>query len=74
MPGDSLQLLNPPIARIVPHLLVTALNSEDRLVQATFAEYLEHKLGWDSIFAWNQETFGLGGTLGRTSTREVVLT
>jgi type I restriction enzyme R subunit len=54
--------------------MVTDINSEDRLVQATFAEYLEEKLGWESIFAWNQETFGLCGTLGRTDTREVVLT
>ncbi len=54
--------------------MITGINSEDRLVQATFAEHLEEKLAWDSIFAWNQETFGLGGSLGRTDTREVVLT
>src|SRR6266849_1285359 len=54
--------------------MFTDINSEDRLVQATFAAHLEEKLGWDSIYAWNQETFGLGGTLGRTDTREVVLT
>jgi hypothetical protein len=54
--------------------MFTDINSEDRLVQATVAEYLEEKLGWESIFAWKQETFGLGGTLGRTDTREVVLT
>src|SRR5713101_6092264 len=52
----------------------TDINSEDRLVQATLANHLAEKLGWDSIYAWNQETFGLGGTLGRTDTREVVLT
>lgn len=51
----------------------TDINSEDRLVQATFAEHLEQVLGWDSVFAWNRETFGADGTLGRTSTREVVL-
>ena len=27
-------------------------------MQATFAEHLEQVLGWDSIYAWNQETFG----------------
>jgi type I restriction enzyme R subunit len=52
----------------------TDINSEDRLVQATFAEHLEKVLGWDNVYAWNDETFGLGGTLGRTDTREVVLT
>lgn len=51
----------------------TDINSEDRLVQATFVEHLEHALGWDSIYAWNQETFGPEGTLGRTSERDVVL-
>ena len=52
----------------------TDINSEDRLVQATFAEHLEKKLGWENIYAWNQETFGPAGTLGRIDTREVVLT
>jgi type I restriction enzyme R subunit len=51
----------------------TDINSEDRLVQATFAEHLEQVLGWDSVYAWNQETFGPTGTLGRTSERDVVL-
>ncbi|MDZ4252072.1 MAG: hypothetical protein U1A72_05805 [Sulfuritalea sp.] len=51
----------------------TDINSEDRLVQATFAEHLEKALGWDSVYAWNQETFGPTDTLGRASEREVVL-
>lgn len=51
----------------------TDINSEDRLVQATFAQHLEQQLGWESVYAWNQETFGPGGTLGRDSPREVVL-
>lgn len=55
-------------------MAVTSINSEDRLVQATFAEHLEKVLGWDSVYAWNQETFGSDGTLGRTDTREAVLT
>ncbi len=54
--------------------MVTDINSEDRLVQATFAEHLEEKLGWENIYAWNQENFGLGRTLGRRDSREVVLT
>ena len=55
-------------------MAVTSVNSEDRLVQATFAQHLEQMLGWDSIYAWNQETFGTDGTLGRADTKEVVLT
>ena len=55
-------------------MAVTPINSEDRLVQATFADHLEQGLGWDSIYAWNQETFGPDGTLGRADTKEVVLT
>ncbi len=52
----------------------TNINGEDRLVQATFAAHLQKVLGWESVYAWNDETFGPGGTLGRTDTREVVLT
>ena len=55
-------------------MAVTPINSEDRLVQATFAEHLEQKLGWESVFAWNRETFGPDGTLGRTDEKEAVLT
>jgi len=52
----------------------TDINSEDRLVQKTFAEHLKKALGWESVYAWNDETFGPNGTLGRIDTREVVLT
>ena len=55
-------------------MAVTGINSEDQLVQATFAEHLEKELGWDSVFAWNQETFGPDSALGRTDTKEAVLT
>ncbi len=55
-------------------MAVTGINSEDRLVQQTFAEHLEHTLGWDSVYAWNSETFGPDGTLGRSDTAEAVLT
>src|SRR5687767_1958383 len=54
--------------------MFTDINSEDRLVQATFAEHLQNELGWESVYAWNEETFGPNGTLGRGDTREVVLT
>ena len=53
---------------------VTPINSEDRLVQATFAEHLERKLGWESVYGWNKESFGRDGTLGRTNKQEAVLT
>jgi len=51
----------------------TDINSEDRLVQKTFADHLRDQLGWESVYAWNEETFGPTGTLGRASEREVVL-
>ena len=43
-------------------------------MQAAFAEHLQKALGWDSVYACNEETFGPDGTLGRTDGREVVLT
>lgn len=52
----------------------TDINHEDRLVQATFAEHLKDGLGWESVYAWNEETFGPLGTLGRASERDMVLT
>ena len=55
-------------------MAVTSINSEDRLVQATVAEHLECVLRWDSIYAWNEETFGRDGTFGRTDTKQAVLT
>jgi len=53
--------------------MITDVNSEDRLVQQTFAEHLRDKLGWESVYAWDQETFGPAGLLGRMSPRDVVL-
>jgi type I restriction enzyme R subunit len=55
-------------------MAVTGINSEDRLVQATFALHLKDNLGWETVYAFNDETFGPGGTLGRASTSEAVLT
>ena len=54
-------------------MAITPVNSEDRLVQATFAEHLEQVLGWASVYAWNRETFGPDGTLSRADTKEAVL-
>ncbi|MBF0435749.1 MAG: type I restriction endonuclease subunit R [Magnetococcales bacterium] len=50
-----------------------ALN-EDILVQETTADYLQRELGWESVTAYNAETFGPEGSLGRVDDREVVLT
>lgn len=54
-------------------MAITGINSEDRLVQATFAEDLEKMLGWDYVYDFNQETFSPDGTLGSADTREAVL-
>lgn len=54
-------------------MAITSINAEDRLVQATFAKHLHDVLGWESVYAYNAETFGPDGTLGRASEREVVL-
>ena len=48
--------------------------TEDTLVQETTADYLEQELGWESVYAHNQEDFGPDSLLGRASDREVVLT
>ena len=48
--------------------------TEDTLVQTTTADYLSDVLGWESVYAHNQETFGEDGLLGRLSDRDVVLT
>jgi type I site-specific restriction-modification system R (restriction) subunit len=52
----------------------TTINNEDTLVQETIAGHLESVLGWESVYAYNTETFGPDGTLGRSDKREVVLT
>src|SRR5437867_13205734 len=53
--------------------MITDINSEDRLVQKTFADHLRDALGWESVYAYNDETFGPNGTLGRANEREAVL-
>lgn len=52
---------------------MTCLN-EDTLVQQTTVDYLRDKLGWDSVSAYNHETYGPDSLLGRNSDHEVVLT
>ena len=48
--------------------------SEDQLIQRSAAELLEKELGWTSVYAFDQETLGANGTLGRTNYHEVLLT
>ena len=48
--------------------------SEDQLIQKSTAELLEKELGWKSVYAFDQETLGVNGTLGRTNYHEVLLT
>src|ERR1700730_16173653 len=48
--------------------------NEDTLAQETTANYLRDELGWKSEYAYNNETFGKEGTLGRKDETEVVLT
>src|SRR3989338_11061026 len=48
--------------------------NEDTLVQQTTVNYLHDNLGWESVYAYNQETYGPNSLLGRNSDREVVLT
>jgi type I restriction enzyme R subunit len=47
---------------------------EDTLVQRTTADYLRDELGWESVYAYNTETFGPEGTLGRKNDSEAILT
>ena len=54
--------------------MMLAAYSEDTLVQQTTAEYLKMQLGWESVYAYNNEDFGPDSLLGRASDREVVLT
>lgn len=48
--------------------------SEDLLIQAPTAEFLENELGWISVFAQDEGGFGPNSLLGRSSDNEVVLT
>ncbi|MDR5752145.1 MULTISPECIES: type I restriction endonuclease subunit R [unclassified Caballeronia] len=48
--------------------------NEDTLVQQTTADYLEQQLGWRNVYAYNTESFGAEGMLGRHSDKDVVLT
>lgn len=47
--------------------------SEDQLIQKATADFMEKELGWVSIYAFEQETLGPSGTLGRSNYHEVLL-
>ena len=47
--------------------------SEDNLIEQTAIDLFFHQLGWDTLLAYNKESFGEGSTLGRLNKKEVVL-
>jgi len=47
--------------------------SENVLVQDSAAALLHDELGWDVVYAYNQEVLGENGTLGRKNYHEIVL-
>ncbi|MBR6228320.1 MAG: type I restriction endonuclease subunit R [Eubacterium sp.] len=47
--------------------------SENVLVQDSAAALMHDELGWDVVFAYNQEVLGEDGTLGRKDYQEIVL-
>ena len=47
--------------------------SEDNLVEKTAIDLFFHQLGWDTLLAFNKESFGDGSPLGRLNKKEVVL-
>ena len=47
--------------------------SENVLVQDSAAALLHAELGWDVVYAYNQEVLGENGTLGRKNYHEIVL-
>lgn len=48
-------------------------HSEDNNIQEPAAKFFEKKLGWHSVYAFNNEDFGPDSLLGRTDAKEVVL-
>lgn len=48
--------------------------SENTLVQESSGNLLHDELGWNVIYAYNTETLGKNGTLGRESYKEILLT
>ncbi len=65
-------IVNPP--NFFMPMNISSSYTEDNLVQLPTADYLEDEFGWESVYAYNTETFGPEGTLGRVDETEVVLT
>jgi len=53
--------------------MITNINSEDLFAQETFADHLHDVLGWESLYAFNDETYGTTGALGRASERKIII-
>ncbi len=47
--------------------------SEDNLIEQTAIDLFFNQLGWDTLLAYNKESFGEGSSLGRLNKKEVVL-
>lgn len=47
--------------------------NEDTLVQQTTADYLRDNLGWELIYAYNQENYGENSLLGRKDRKQIIL-
>jgi len=47
--------------------------SEDNLIEQTAIDLFFNELGWDTLLAFNKESYGEGSTLGRLNKKEVVL-
>ena len=48
--------------------------SENILVQESAGNLLQNELGWEVVYAYNQEVLGENGTLGRKDYKEILLT
>ena len=47
--------------------------SEDTMIQQGTAEFMHDELGWETVFAYDEEVLGPIGTLGRETRRDVFL-
>ena len=47
--------------------------SEDNLIEQTAIDLFYNQLGWDTAIAYNKETFGEEGSLGRGHKRDIIL-
>ena len=46
--------------------------TKDKLVQETVTDYLRNVLGLESVYAYNEEILGPGGTLVRNSSKRIL--